>query len=55
MPTALDVPAGALDQSEQAFVNAIRALGVPVATGRFGAMMDVESINSGPVTLIVET
>src|SRR5205809_459017 len=26
----------------EAFVNAVRALGVPVTTGRFGAMMQVE-------------
>jgi len=37
------------------FVNAIKALGVPVATGRFGAMMQVELVNDGPVTLIVES
>ena len=28
--------------------------GVPVETGRFGAMMQVELVNDGPVTLIVE-
>jgi D-tyrosyl-tRNA(Tyr) deacylase len=39
----------------EAFVNALRAQGVPVATGRFGAMMQVELINDGPVTLIVES
>lgn len=38
----------------EAYVNAIRALGIPTATGRFGAMMDVELVNDGPVTLIVE-
>ena len=37
------------------FVNAVRALGVPVATGRFGAMMNVELVNDGPVTLIVDS
>jgi D-tyrosyl-tRNA(Tyr) deacylase len=37
------------------FANCIRALGIPVATGRFGAMMQVELINDGPVTLIVES
>ena len=37
------------------FVNGIKALGVPVATGRFGAMMQVELVNDGPVTLILET
>jgi D-tyrosyl-tRNA(Tyr) deacylase len=39
----------------EAFVNAVRALGVPVATGRFGAMMQVELINDGPVTLILDS
>ncbi len=38
----------------EAYVDAIRCLGVPVATGRFGAMMDVELSNDGPVTLILE-
>jgi D-tyrosyl-tRNA(Tyr) deacylase len=39
----------------EAFVNALRALGLPVATGRFGAMMQVELINEGPVTLILDS
>jgi D-tyrosyl-tRNA(Tyr) deacylase len=39
----------------EAFVNAVRARGLPVRTGRFGAMMQVELINDGPVTLIVDT
>ena len=39
----------------ESFVDAVRALGVPVATGRFGAMMNVELVNDGPVTLIVES
>ena len=38
----------------EAFVNAVKALGVPVATGRFGADMQVELVNDGPVTLVVE-
>ena len=29
-------------------------LGVPIATGEFGAMMEVELVNDGPVTLILE-
>jgi D-tyrosyl-tRNA(Tyr) deacylase len=37
------------------FINAVKALGVPVQTGRFGAMMQVELINDGPVTLIVDS
>jgi D-tyrosyl-tRNA(Tyr) deacylase len=35
-----------------AFVAALRAEGVEVATGSFGAMMEVELVNDGPVTLI---
>ena len=39
----------------EAFVNAVRAQGVPTATGRFGALMQVELVNDGPVTLIVDS
>jgi D-tyrosyl-tRNA(Tyr) deacylase len=39
----------------ESFVAAIRAHGVPVATGQFGADMQVELVNDGPVTLILET
>src|SRR5947209_2914877 len=39
----------------EAFISAVKALGIPVATGRFGAMMQVELVNEGPVTLIVES
>ncbi len=30
----------------------LRGLGLPVATGRFGAAMMVESVNDGPVTIV---
>ena len=36
------------------FVAALRALGIPVATGEFGALMDVDLVNDGPVTLWLE-
>jgi D-tyrosyl-tRNA(Tyr) deacylase len=36
-------------------VEAVKALGVPVATGRFGANMQVHLVNDGPATFIVET
>ena len=39
----------------EAFVAAVRAQGVPAATGRFGAMMQVELVNEGPVTLIIDS
>jgi D-tyrosyl-tRNA(Tyr) deacylase len=38
----------------EAFIQGARALGIPVQTGRFGAMMEVELVNDGPVTLILE-
>lgn len=38
----------------EAFINAVKALGVPTAAGRFGADMQVELVNEGPVTVIVE-
>lgn len=37
-----------------AVVDALRELGLEVATGRFGADMAVELVNDGPVTLILE-
>jgi D-tyrosyl-tRNA(Tyr) deacylase len=39
----------------EAFVAAIRAHGVRVETGRFGADMRVELVNDGPVTLILDS
>ncbi len=33
----------------------IRGLGVPTSTGVFGAHMDVELTNDGPVTVLIET
>jgi len=38
-----------------AFIDAIKAVGIPVASGRFGAHMDVELVNDGPVTLILDS
>ena len=37
-----------------AFVEALRAAGVPVQTGVFGARMCVELVNDGPVTIMLE-
>lgn len=45
------------DQAEplvELFADALRDLGVPVATGRFGARMAVELVNEGPVTIVLE-
>jgi D-tyrosyl-tRNA(Tyr) deacylase len=35
-------------------VAALRARGLEVATGEFGAMMDVALVNDGPVTIILD-
>ncbi len=39
----------------QAFVEAVQAAGIPVATGRFREHMEVELVNDGPVTLILDS
>lgn len=38
----------------QGVVDFIAERGVKVATGRFGAMMEVELLNAGPVTIVVD-
>jgi D-aminoacyl-tRNA deacylase len=46
------------DQAERlcdAFVAALRARDLRVATGQFGAHMDVELVNDGPVTLVLSS
>ena len=37
------------------FISECRRFGFDVATGVFGAMMDVSSVNDGPVTIILDT
>jgi D-tyrosyl-tRNA(Tyr) deacylase len=53
-----DFTAAAEPQTAEAlyavFVASLRAAGHAVETGTFGAMMEVESVNDGPVTLLVE-
>ena len=39
----------------EAFVAAARAAGVAVQTGQFQAMMEVELVNDGPVTLLLDS
>lgn len=51
------VAAAPSDQAQplvDAVVEQLRAMGGVVATGRFGAMMQVGLVNDGPVTLLVE-
>ena len=46
------------DYAERLYVrfnDALREAGLNVETGQFGAMMDVRLVNSGPVTLILES
>ena len=38
-----------------AVAQALRDRGIEVATGRFGAMMQVELVNDGPFTVLVDT
>ncbi len=39
----------------EAYAAALEALGVRVTRGRFGAMMQVELVNDGPVTVILDS
>jgi D-tyrosyl-tRNA(Tyr) deacylase len=48
-------PAEQAEPLYEHFCAELRALGVPVATGVFGTKMDVELVNDGPVTLLLET
>ena len=36
-------------------VRELRASGLPVATGEFQAMMQVELVNDGPVTILLDS
>ncbi|MBN1196220.1 MAG: D-tyrosyl-tRNA(Tyr) deacylase [Candidatus Aminicenantes bacterium] len=44
----------AAEQFYLRFNQQLASTGIPVATGEFGAFMQVESINDGPVTFVVE-
>ncbi|MFN2525434.1 MAG: D-aminoacyl-tRNA deacylase [Actinomycetota bacterium] len=43
------------DELYELFVKELRGLGLTVATGEFGAMMDVELTNAGPVTILLDS
>ncbi len=47
-------PGGVAEPLYEEFCQALRSLGVDVATGRFGADMAVELVNDGPTTLLLE-
>jgi len=46
------MPADAAEPLFARFVGRLRADGLTVATGSFGALMEVELVNDGPVTLL---
>ena len=47
-------PPGEAEALYEAFVRALAAAGLVTATGRFGARMEVELVNDGPVTFVLE-
>ena len=47
-------PAALAEPLVTAFADALRELGAEVATGVFGAHMDVALVNDGPVTVLLE-
>lgn len=48
-------PAAEAEPLVRAVGDELKKQGVTVATGRFGAAMEVELVNDGPVTLVLET
>jgi D-tyrosyl-tRNA(Tyr) deacylase len=52
--TAAAAPEQARELYER-FLSLVRKRGVKVETGRFGAHMDVELVNDGPVTIILDS
>jgi D-aminoacyl-tRNA deacylase len=43
------------DTLVEAFSTALRGAGIRVQTGRFGAKMEVELVNDGPVTIVIDS
>jgi D-aminoacyl-tRNA deacylase len=48
-------PPDAARRLYETFVEQLRALGAHVETGQFQAMMEVELVNDGPVTLLLDS
>ena len=54
-PSWIEAAPGAVAEPlVEVFCAALRELGASVATGRFGAHMEVELVNDGPVTISLE-
>ncbi len=49
------MPPEAAEKLYRKFCTAIADQGIDVKTGRFGAKMEIELVNDGPVTLVVES
>ncbi|MGC8660459.1 MAG: D-aminoacyl-tRNA deacylase [Desulfomonilaceae bacterium] len=52
---SLAAPAAMAEKLYLDFISRLRVTGIPVSHGIFGAMMDVELVNEGPVTLVIDT
>ena len=54
---SFDAAAAPADARElyEAFVRELRTAGLPISTGEFKAMMQVELVNDGPVTILVDS
>lgn len=50
---AAAAPAAAAGMYDR-FLDTLAEVGIPIASGRFAAMMEVELVNDGPVTLIID-
>jgi D-aminoacyl-tRNA deacylase len=48
-------PPAAAQPLYESFLAALRAFGLPVETGQFQAEMEVELVNDGPVTLLLDS
>jgi D-tyrosyl-tRNA(Tyr) deacylase len=48
-------PPETAEQLYNYFIEKVKAKGIPVQTGKFQAMMDVELVNQGPVTLLLDS